>query len=1054
MNFKKKLKIFFIFFFTCSLITSQSLNYKNLTFEHLSIEHGLSQITVHAILQDSKGFLWFGTEDGLNRYDGYNFTIFRHDPMDSNSISDNFIWSLFEDSENNIWIGTNSGGLNKYNYSTNAFTNFLNKNYNATNLSGNNIREIFEDSDKELWIGTNNYGLFKFSKSDNSFSKVNLLEQENVSIRALCQDKAGLLWIGTNENGLFTYNKSSNFVEQFMSTGSKILQLNSNSIWALSCDSKNNIFIGTYNDGLFKYDRKLNSFSNFKSSVNSNSLVNNNVTSILIDNYDNAWICTEDGLSIYLQQSNEFINYKHNLSDLRSLSNSFLRYIIKDHSDLIWIGTVAGGVNKININKKFNQFNHDPTDDNSLSHNMIRAIEEDSKGNIWIGTLGNGITRFNKYENKFQRFNSSNVGLSVDVVTAIFEDKDRNIWVGTWGGGLNKIEFYQSAPSYKIKNIKVYNHRVSNNNSLSSNIIQDIFEDNKGNLWIGTEDGLDKLNPAMNIIQHFRHDPNDSLSLSDNRIQSNCILQDRYGYLWIGTWQGLNRINILETENNKEASFFKIYKSNGLSDNRVISIFEDKNNINSDSLIIWAGTIGGGLNKINLLMQGDTINNYKITNYTEKDGLPSNVIYGILGDDEGNLWMSTNNGISKFSLNKNQFRNYDIKDGLQSNQFFWGAFHKTKDGELYFGGINGMNSFYPNKLIENQNIPPVFITKCNIESSDGTTRIILDNIDSIKNVKQIELSYDSYNIQFEFTALDLTTPSKNMYKYILENYDEKWVENNFSHVANYTNVNDGNYDFKVLGSNNDGIWNNEGAVLSIIVKTPFWKTWWFILLVIGFISSIIIYIVTAQVKNILAVERLRTKLAADLHDNIGSSLTEISILSEVISTKLKTEEHDIIKNLNKISNKSRSLIDKMSDIVWLVNPQRDSLYDLILRLQDTYSDLLSDTEISFRSENLKSLEKVSLTMEHRQHLFLIFKEAINNSITHSKCSEIILNANVNGRTLIMILKDNGIGLDTSQENLGNGLKNMQSRAKKIGGKLSINSDVGKGTTVTYIGNIR
>lgn len=1048
--------IYIIFlFYVCSLtgfLFSQSLNYNNLTFEHLSIEHGLSQITVHSILQDSKGFLWFGTEDGLNRYDGYSFTIYRHDPSDSNSISDNFIWSIIEDSDSNIWVGTNSGGLNKYSYRENSFFSYSKIDTNNKSPLGNNVRVLFEDSEDNLWIGTNNSGLYKLNKSAKKIEKIDLLENQKLSIRALCQDQSGAIWIGTNNRGLFSYNTRNNTLNHFPILSNDSLKIQNNSIWALSCDKQNNIWVGTYNSGLYKFDRKVNRFIEYLNTGHKNSIINNNITSIIIDEKNNPWICTEDGLSIYDQVNNEFYNYQHNLSDLRSLSNSFLRIIFKDNSNLVWIGTVGGGINKLNLLKKFNQYNHNPTDENSISHNMIRTIEGDSKGNIWIGTLGNGINRFDKETNHFQRFNSKNSNLSEDIVTSILEDKNKNLWVGTWGGGINKITFFPNSTNYKIKNIEFYKHSATKLNSLSSNIIQDIYEDSKGDLWIGTEDGLNKLNSKTNTFTNFKYDPENSQSISDSRIQSNCLVEDKFGYLWIGTWQGLNRIKIDSNNLPEKSVFFKISKNDGLSDNRAISIYIDKSNSNTDSLFIWVGTIGGGLNKLSLLVNdiGEIID-YSINVFMEKDGLPSNVIYGILGDEEENLWLSTNNGLSKFNFGSKQFRNFNIDDGLQSNQFFWGAFHKALDGELYFGGINGMNSFYPDKLIENENIPPVYITKCIIESGDGTVNKVFENIEEIRNNRIIELDYDSYNLEIHFASLDFTTPSKNKYKYILENYNEDWIEHYYFNSVSFSGIKDGDYKFIVLGSNNDDIWNTTGASISIIIKTPFWKTWWFILLSILLISVLVAYLIVGQVKNILSIERLRTKLAADLHDNIGSSLTEISILSEVISNRIKTEDKDIKYSLEKISNKSRKLIDKMSDIVWLVNPQRDSLYDLILRLQDTYSDLLSDTKISFRSENLKSLEKVSLSMEHRQHLFLIFKEAINNSITHSRCSELVLNAQVHNRTLTMVLEDNGIGFETSQDKNGNGLINMKNRAQNIRGKLFITSIVGKGTIVKYIG---
>ncbi len=808
-----------IFIFPLKFAFAQTYEYKNLTFQHLSIEHGLSQITVHSILEDNKGFLWFGTEDGLNRYDGYEFVVYRNNPNDPNSISDNFVWSIFEDSEKNIWVGTNNGGLNKYDYSTNSFTTYLNNSKSGEN----NIRVIYEDSKQNLWVGSNSAGIFKLDRNNNKFIKA-LENLNNFSIRAISEDSYNTLWIGTDVNGLFGYNYENNKTTHYTTSNSKIT---SNSIWALISDKHSNIWIGTYNGGLNKLDRSTNTFTSFVNNDISNRPIDNNITSLAIDDNDNIWIATEGGLSIYLTDKNEFINYKHSLSDIRSLSNSFLRVILKSKSNLIWIGTVGGGVNKLNLNKKFNQFNHNPTDENSLSHNMIRAIEGDSRGNIWIGTLGNGINRYDRTNNIFQRFNSKSAGLSEDVVTSILEDNSKNLWVGTWGGGLNKLKFSTSKQKYSISKIEIYKHNSEGNTSISSDIVQDIYEDSKGNLWIGTEDGLNLYNSKQNNFLCYKHNLDDPKSISDNRIQSSCIIEDKLGYLWVGTWNGLNRLKISGNDTELHKNNFKhFYKDNGLSENRIISIYEDLEI--SDSLVLWIGTIGGGLNKFVSHFEGDSISNYYITNYTMNDGLPSNVVYGILGDSEGNLWLSTNNGISKFDPKLIDFRNYNIEDGLQSNQFFWGAAFSTKDGEFFFGGINGLNSFNPTQLLENKNIPPVFITKCTIESLDGKNKIILNNVEDISKNNSIELPYNNYNVKFEFTALDLTTPSRNLYKYILENYDEKWTENSYLNSVNYTSIDDGDYVFIVVGSNNDGLWNTKGASFNISIRTPYWKTWWFI----------------------------------------------------------------------------------------------------------------------------------------------------------------------------------------------------------------------------------
>jgi len=1037
--------------------------YNDIKFERLSIEHGLSQITVHAILQDSKGFLWFGTEDGLNRFDGYKFVTFRHDDNDSTSISDNFIWSIIEDKSGFIWIGTNGGGLNRYDYLSNSFTYYMHDPKNANSISENNIRKVFEDSGGELWIGTNSSGLCKFDRSQNKFIRITSNKNPNSlssnNIRFISEDENKNLWIATDGGGVNKFDKNTN---KFFPYYSFIFNKNiiaAPVVWSL-LNEGNIVWIGTYENGLIKFNVKTGKVENHFYRANNNSLIQNNITYILKDASRHLWICTEAGLSILNINSGKFYNYRHNISDIKSIGNNIIRCAYSDKSNLIWLGTFGGGVNKINLNKKFKTYSHDPSDINSVSHNMIRAIYQDSGKNIWVGTLGNGLNLLNKEKNKFEHFTADNstTSISNNIITSIWEDNEKNIWVGTWGGGLNKIKFgVKPNKEHYIQNITYFLNNPNNDYSISSNIIQAIFQDSKGNIWVGTESGLDKYQKTNNRFIRYANQTDDINSLSDNRIQSKCIIEDKHGNIWVGTWRGLNRISIPQKNNsnkNNKLIFERFLRDpqdvNSLSDNRIVSLYEDELRSNKDTTFLWIGTVGGGLNKLEIINSENSSAQikYKFTHYTEKDGLPNNVVYGILGDKNGNIWLSTNNGISKFNPAQEAFRNYDISDGLQSNQFFWGAFHKTSDGELFFGGINGLNSFYPSELKENTYIPPVYITDCEIYNSQNQNY----KLNSYSQPNSISLFYDSYTLNFEFAALDFTTPEKNQYEYILEGYDEEWKSSGGKNTVTYTNISDGDYTFKVRGSNNDKVWNQQSASVQIKILTPFWKTWAFVAVVFLTFLGLGIYFVTAQIKNILAVERLRTKIAADLHDNIGSSLTEISILSEVISTRLNGAEKDVQKSLGKISAKSRDLIDKMSDIVWLVNPKRDSLYDLILRLQDTYSELLAETNISFRSDNLKALENVSLQMEHRQHLFLIFKEAINNCITHSNCTEIYLNAKVNGRKLEMELSDNGNGYErkTSQ---GNGLDNMENRAALIGGKLYIDSSLGKGTTVKYIGSI-
>lgn len=1063
--FRKFPVMFFLILSLCfSDITVINAQQDWIKFENITPEMGLSQATVHCILQDSKGFLWFGTEDGLNKYDGYNFKIYRHIEKDSTSISDNFIWSLCEDRDGTIWVGTSTGGLNKYDREKNIFSQYKHNPNDPQSLSQNDVRTIFEDSFGNLWIGTNNGGLNKFDKATETFTHFlhNPLDENSLSsnsIKDIIDDENGNLWIATNGGGLNKFNQTTGEFSRYTVSSKENSTVNNNFIWSLLRDKNGRIWIGTNGGGLNVLDPSSMRFTYYSEETSTaNRIVNNNVTSLYEDQKGLIWIGTEGGLSIFDPVQKKFTNITHEPSRSGSLSNNIIRVIKEDKSGLIWIGTVGGGVNKYNrARKRFINYQNDPSNKNSLSSNLIRSIYEDTQGMLWIGTLGGGLNRFDKFNNQYTHYKHNNQidgSISDDRITSIYEDSKRNLWVGTWGGGLNRLPNLGQSSYPKFY---YYKQNTSKPYSLPSDTIQAVYEDSFGNLWVGTEAGLGVLVDDDKFAR-FKHDVNNPNSLSDDRIQSKCIHQDNAQNLWIGTWNGLNRISSLEKIDltNARNISFEVFTSDAaseynLSDNRVISIYEDPSST-KDVVVLWIGTVAGGLNKM-IITRINNKEEIVITHYTERDGLPNNAIYGILGDDKGNLWLSTNNGLSKFDPVEETFRNYNENDGLQSNQFYWGASFKSRDGQMFFGGVNGITAFYPEQLKDNQHIPEVYIVDMQLFNKSLTVSEDSPLTKSILETEEIELPYDSYVITFEFVALDYTNPENNNYSYMLEGFDKDWIPSGTRRFVTYSGIGAGEYEFKVRGSNNDGVWNMEGTSLKINILPPFWATLWFISLVIIVIAGLVVYVITSYVRQLLAVERLRTKLAADLHDNIGSSLTEISILSEVISKRLKDEDESVQKSLKRISEDSRSLIDKMSDIVWLVNPKRDTLYDLILRLEDTYSELLSLTNISFTSKNLKSLEKISLSMEHRQHLYLIFKEGINNCITHAQCTEINLDAHVNGKNLVMILTDNGKGFDVDKDYQGNGLNNMINRAEQIGGELIISSEIGKGTKLEFRGKI-
>jgi hypothetical protein len=523
------------------------------------------------------------------------------------------------------------------------------------------------------------------------------------------------------------------------------------------------------------------------------------------------------------------------------------------------------------------------------------------------------------------------------------------------------------------------------------------------------------------------------------------MLQDSDGYYWIATQIGLNRVMFsgmsAQAPNPAISAITKYYHEpdnpRSLSNSYVLSVHETENGD------LWFGTMQGlsGIRK-------DDRDDPVFVRYFIKNGLPNDVVYGILEDTHGNLWLSTNSGISRFNPRDETFKNYDTRDGLHGNEFNSGAYTRTTEGTFIFGGVNGATEFHPDSLTDNPFVPPIVITAFNIFDEPAQLPY------SILSTGEITLSHRDNYFSFEFASLDFSAPERIRYAYMLEGLDENWTSAGPRRFAGYTHIAPGEYIFKVKGTNGDGVWNDNHTFVRIVITPPFWRTWWFILLIVLAIGSGISLIIVFRVRQLLKFERLRSTIAADLHDDIGAGLTEISIMGDVIARKLPDQTKALVASeMQNIGSTSRSLIAGMSDIVWLVNPKRDSLHDLIARLGDAYKEPLAARDISFSIQNLESLKNVRLNMEYRQHLFLIFKEAINNSLKHSGAAEIVLTVKLRGKRLSMKLSDNGKGFDGEKASSGNGLQNMRMRAERLGGILQIASSCGSGTVVEFKGPV-
>ncbi|GJQ64374.1 MAG: hypothetical protein SCALA702_34270 [Melioribacteraceae bacterium] len=1002
---------------------------KSINFERISIEDGLSESTTFSIIQDHLGFMWFGTNDGLNKYDGYNFTVFKPIPGDSTSLSGNRIFKLFLDSDNKLWIGTDNG-LNCFIAETNTFQRYLHSPEDSTTLSNNYISEIFEDSFGNFWVGTNN-GLNKLERSTGKFKRYMadfnddsaLIENH---VWTIFEDSQNRVWLGT-DRGINRYIHDEDIFERHFIKDEGKVDFSQNTIFKIYQDSKDQLWVGTL-EGLQTFDPENKKFYSYRHDpTKKKSLSYNNIWCLFEDSQNNFWVGTLGGGLNLMDEDQNFSAYRHNLKNRFSLSSDYVWSIYEDRAGILWIGTDIG-INKYDPGKeKFNLLQNKPYDDNSLINNEIHAILVDSKNYLWVGTRA-GLNRIHPGTGKFDLFrhdDKNKFSISNNYIRAIFEDSEGTVWIGTNGGGLNK---YSNGRFYH------YLNDPGNPQSLSENKVIAITEDENGFLWLGTLHGINKFDKQRELFTKYINNPSDENTISHDYVTT--LSFDNEGLLWIGTYNGLNMLNT-KTE---QFTYFKSggkYGDSGLSTNYIWSLY-----ITGDT--VWVGSNGG----MTILDKKD--NRYK--NLTPELNLYNIVVYGILSDESNHLWFSSNMGIFEFDPTDNSLKNYTVGDGLQSNQFSGGAYTKDNYGKIYFGGINGLNSFFPDRIKENEHIPQIVITDLKIHNKSATISPDGPLTKSVNLAERIELSHDQDVFSFEFASLDYSFPAENEFRYKLENFDSDWNYAGKRNFVMYTNLDPGDYIFRVIGSNNDEVWNETGTSIAVVITPPFWETWWFIAIIALSISGLTYFVISYRVKSILEIERLRTRIAADLHDDVGTKLTEISMLSDIVY-HTGSEGNSELKMVRNIGQIARSLIDSMDDIIWLVNPKRDTLYELFLKLRDTYEDLLSRSNIIIDIRNLNLLEKIRLPMEKRKNLYLIFKEALSNSVKYSECTEIIIETYIEGKNIRVTLTDNGKGFDPATSSRGNGLNNMRDRAKNIKGELKIESVAGKGTTVDFKGKI-
>jgi len=825
--------IFFLFVTANGFSQNQSLK-----FEHIGTSEGLSQINVFCIIQDSRGFIWIGTRDGLNRYDGYKFTIYNHSFQDDNTISNNQIADIIEDNAGNIWVATLSG-LNKFERKTGRFVRYLHNKNNINSISSNATNKLALDSFGNIWIATQKGGLDCLDPKTNSFRHFVHSESDPKSISdnnvtAVFEDSRHNLWVGTLSGGLNLFNRKNNSFSKYRHSVA-VNSISSDNVNCIYEDKDYRIWIGTHDSGVNLFDPLKGTFRRYQhNNKDRNSLSSDAVYSINMDETGKLWVGTENGgVSILDIGNDHFTNFEHDDIDKNSIDGNSIYTICRDRMNNMWLGAFSGGINLLKRStKSFTHYRHSLSP-NSLSNNFVLDLYEDANKNIWVGTDGGGVDMFNQENGTVKHYKQQAAGkngICGNYVLTVDQDDDGNFWFGTWADGVSVF-------NPKTNVFKNFKHDPANPKSLSGNNIYALIHTRDKKTWVGTyNDGLDVYDKKSNTFKAFKYDNNNPRSLSSDRVYS--LLEDKQGNFWVGTFDG--GLNLLDRATGTFTRFQHDESTNSLSNNTVPDLYEDhKGNI-------WISTLAG-LNLFN-----PKTRHFKI--FTKKDGLPSDIIYAVKEDNNGKIWIGTNNGLSEYDPATNKFSNYTVEDGLQADEFKSHSAFKSKEGKLYFGGVNGFNAFTPEQILKPAGFSPILITSFQVfnkplavaKNSSDPSPLKQD----ISDTKDITLSYKQSVISLEYAALDFTSINKKNYAYILTGFDKEWNYVGNRNTASYTNLSPGTYTFKLKYQNSSGLWSPVTSGLTITVVPPFWLTWWFITLVLLSIVAAIYALFKLRIRSI------------------------------------------------------------------------------------------------------------------------------------------------------------------------------------------------------------
>lgn len=772
---------------------------------------GLSQSAVNCVYQDRHGFMWFGTEDGLNRFDGYSFEVFRREAGDPGSLSHSFVWAVTEDTEGGLWVAT-EGGLNRRAPGRLHFTRMRHDPNDPATIGADFVWTLLRDRGGAIWAGTKGGGLNRFEPASGRFTRhrhqpgrADSLPHDDV--RALLESRSGGLWVGTMGGGLAKLDPRTGRFLRFRHDPKDPRSLPDDEVRSLHEDGEGRLWVGTMKGGLARLSADTGHFVRYgHDPTRPASLGKGMIRSIGQDARGHLWIATDGGLSRWEPESDSFTSFRHDPSRPFSLSDDAITALFSDAGGVLWVGTKTAGLNRWNPSSGvFTSYATDPAAASTLSHRVVTSFAQGRDGALWIGTFGGGLNRLDRQTLRYQalRADGRPGSLGDDRVMSLLIDRHGTLWAGTLAAGLHRLPAGASR-------FERHRHRPGDAASLSNDGVTCLLQTRDGTLWAGTYGGgLNQFDAAGRAFRHFRHDPANPHSLAGDVITA--LAEDADGTLWVAIRGG--GLDALDPRDGQVRHVRHDERDTAsLAADTVFSLFVDA------AGTLWLGTEGAGLDRWDAADRRAGREVFR--HYTRRHGLPNDVVYSVLGDEQGFVWASTNRGLFRLDPRDGAVRTYDTSHGLPGDEFNYGAALRSPSGEMFFGGTEGFVSFLPAQLRKNQHVPPVVLTGV------STLNRPVAFAAPLSEVREVEIGWRDYLFSFEFAALDFTAPERNRYAYRLEGLDHDWIDAGAIRRATYTNAAPGTYTFRVKAANDDGVWNDEGLALRVRVVPPPWRTPW------------------------------------------------------------------------------------------------------------------------------------------------------------------------------------------------------------------------------------